>query len=473
MPTQQDTTTTNVTVLLSKVRTMAVSMGQERDPVRQCQGGWQTGDGIGGSEHSLGNVASKDACVEAVRATPDCAGAAGATFEADTSNCYCEMGQQELDSSINGKENCLFFNAGTRDSNLDFAVSALDTMVENIFQAMAQEHESAQRIADESYVTVTTALASITSNDADRIRALEADATTKREVAQNCASNLAHWTGVQAQACPAWEDHARSLSSCSSACPCQSESDPEIFYNAYAVWKAIIENGGGAQIESLREACQEANGQVNDLTQSCPLLEAASEEADALYVTASEQHRASCANFDIAAQQYSSIEAELTQSLEQRNSEYCVLQQVQCFIRMIRDASESGEMLGDPVHQCARYPDTDGSGHALAIIAGSPSDCAIGYSQITDEAECRAYAADTAGMTWNQVNVWGNIHSGCFTHHNNHVWFNTRADGTPHAAYPIVCKATAETVGCPDHFTMSFPQVPTSPECVEGHSEGD
>merc|ERR1719265_696652 len=66
--------------LLLQVQEIASNIDKQRqDPVRQCQGGWRDGSGVGGSQQALGQAASQDACVTMVR--QQCSDANAATYE--------------------------------------------------------------------------------------------------------------------------------------------------------------------------------------------------------------------------------------------------------------------------------------------------------------------------------------------------------------------------------------------------------
>ena len=78
----------------------------------RCVGGWQSGDGWGGSERRTGTYSSHEACIAAVKSRND--GADAATYAPSSGSCYSEYGQTTVGSS-SLYENCLFgftFHAG-------------------------------------------------------------------------------------------------------------------------------------------------------------------------------------------------------------------------------------------------------------------------------------------------------------------------------------------------------------------------
>ena len=72
----------------------------------RCVGGWQTGDGSGGSETYIGGYASREQCIDAVKSRDD--GANGATYAPSSGSCYSEYGQASVVNLNNYWENCLF-----------------------------------------------------------------------------------------------------------------------------------------------------------------------------------------------------------------------------------------------------------------------------------------------------------------------------------------------------------------------------
>ena len=80
----------------------------------ECVGGWQPGDGWGGTETYLGFYSGREACIEAVKSRND--GADAATYAPSNSACYAEYGQTDVSSNgLRDYENCLFdftFHAG-------------------------------------------------------------------------------------------------------------------------------------------------------------------------------------------------------------------------------------------------------------------------------------------------------------------------------------------------------------------------
>lgn len=482
LPKLDDHPRMSATALLSKVQSMATTLKKnQQDPLRQCQGGWQAGGGNGFQE-SAGTVDDQAACIAAVRENSDCEGATGASFEAETGNCFCEMDQEELDSSVEGRENCVFFADGTTDENLDMATSALDDLVANILQAMDQEHVAAERIIENSFDGVSAALTLSNTHSAENVRQLQADAETKHAASQQCISDLTTWQAEQAEACPAWEDKARSYGACNDACPCQSDGNPEVFFNSYLVWKSIIQHGGGEEIEAMRAACQEATSRVNELLGSCPALEAESTQADAIYAMASVEHTESCTNFEGAVVHHETTASELRLGLEQRNREYCVLQQVQCFLGLIRTATETGTLLDDEtIQECVCTPPEDPVYH---LAPGGANVCDFGEPATRDACEAAvAILAEEEGASPGRAlqvgqgggcndGGWGSVPGGCSSQSGGdwaaHWKTDFTAEGCVHGAYQLVCTGEEGPCVCADNYFLSFPEVPASPDCVEG-----
>lgn len=116
-------------------------------------------------------------------------------------------------------------------------------------------------------------------------------------------------------------------------------------------------DGGGEEIERLKTACDDATSEVDHragdeghcalLEEQAALAEAESALADHSYATSWALHNQSCASLESAVEVYMSTESELTLELTQRNSERCILQQVQCILGLIARVSQTGEMLDD------------------------------------------------------------------------------------------------------------------------------
>jgi len=70
----------------------AVAKAGAGEPASLCDGGWQRGDGTGGSERYIGHAANFDACVTMVKGNAQCTSANGATMPTGGSgSCYCEF----------------------------------------------------------------------------------------------------------------------------------------------------------------------------------------------------------------------------------------------------------------------------------------------------------------------------------------------------------------------------------------------
>lgn len=82
--------------------------------------------------------------------------------------------------------------------------------------------------------------------------------------------------------------------------------------------------------------------------------------------------------------------------------------------------------------------------------------CPSGYAGIFDEAECKK-AMTATKKRWAGAHSWGNIQGGCFSHRNNHVWFNKNKNGRTHGHFSSVCLSEG---GCPG----GWPQI----KAVEG-----
>jgi len=67
------------------------------------------------------------------------------------------------------------------------------------------------------------------------------------------------------------------------------------------------------------------------------------------------------------------------------------------------------------------------------------STCSTGYERIVSEAVCKQ-AGNLLSKTWSRTASWHNIQKGCFSHRNNHVWFNTHANPSAHGDYSMICK---------------------------------
>ena len=100
----------------------------------RCVGGWQTGDGYGGGssyETHIGNYASREQCIDAVKSRNDGANAATYTVIAWSpyivGDCFAEYGQTSV-SYTSYWENCLFASddqsAGSRDLDGDGVADA-------------------------------------------------------------------------------------------------------------------------------------------------------------------------------------------------------------------------------------------------------------------------------------------------------------------------------------------------------------
>jgi hypothetical protein len=366
---RRPTTPATASQLLVKVKSLAQTVKSEKqDPLRQCQGGWQSGDGTGegSSERSIGNQDSQGACVAAVRA--QCADANGATYVASTTECICEIGQQALDDAVAGKENCEFFAEGVDDVAIATATDALADLVTNILDTLQSEHEGATQLVETVFGSVITAREVPSVQNADEVTSLgetaerlRAAADAAHQAVEDCQGSLATWRAAQSAACSAWESHFESLASCSEACPCTTDS--QRFYDSYVVWRNIMADGGGAEIERLHKDCRDATAEVDRLSGSdsasedqgrCADLQAAAETAEAesaladhRYASGWHLHNQSCISLTNFVEVWYSTESELALELTQRNQERCVLQQVQCFIHLITTASDSGALLDD------------------------------------------------------------------------------------------------------------------------------
>lgn len=436
--------------LLSKVKSMVLALKENQEnPIRQCQGGWQDGDGSGGSEQSVGTVANQTICIATVRV--QCPQSNAATFVDETGSCFCKIGQESLNSSVTGKRNCAFFGNLT-DSSLDDASNALEELVKTMLQAMAQEHDSATRLNNVSWNDVATAFAVINdTHSAAKVRDLQATNISKADAYKECMESLAEWSAKKQDACLNGFDYS---------------------------------------------GCDTATQYLTELTASCPEKEAEYAQAHALYVVSASQHTDGCTNFETVAKNRESEAAEMALSLEQRNREYCVLQQVQCFLRLIRNATQNGTMLqGDPILACSGSLSTDPQDSSASEYT-TPSayvDAACGahHSYIASEAGCRQFAQDEGlsySSNWPTSNGWNHRYyvSGCqvsspYTAESRRrratVYWQPHYDGysgrrrnSAIASY-AVCKSTSDLIGCGGHFNMSFPPVPAT-ECVQGlHAE--
>merc|ERR1719453_136429 len=333
---------TQGTKLLADVKKLALSIKKtEQDPMRQCQGGWRTGTGVGDSKQPLGQANSQDACIIMVR--EQCDNANGATYESASGSCACEIGQTDLDVSATESENCAFFAADTTDENLNGAVEVLNELVESILEAMQTEHASSQAILDTAFEAVETAQDSTTNtHSAEDINNLREDARQAERASAQCASDLESWRATQAADCQSWENlFAASSGTCGEACPCATNSAR--FFDAFEVWDALITEFG-AQIRTSQQACADATSQVAQLEQDCPTLASTSHSAAQTYSNALALHLSTCSNFVTGVESYQAVESETRLSLGQRNREYDILQQVKCYIDAI-EGGVSGELV--------------------------------------------------------------------------------------------------------------------------------
>jgi hypothetical protein len=65
--------------------------------------------------------------------------------------------------------------------------------------------------------------------------------------------------------------------------------------------------------------------------------------------------------------------------------------------------------------------------------------CSSGYERIMREAVCKQ-AGTLMGKKWSSKNSWHNIQKGCFSHGNNHIWFNTHSKPNAHPHFSMICK---------------------------------
>lgn len=128
------------------------------------------------------------------------------------------------------------------------------------------------------------------------------------------------------------------------------------------------------------------------LSGECPALLATSNQADQAYGDSHTSHQLQCAAFLTGVENYQSIANDVRLELEQRNSEYDVLQQVNCYITAITSATEEAELTE------GTCPGTVHNHFSLNFqtVPDSP-DCLQGDGGLTGTGEAEAF--DYTGST--------------------------------------------------------------------------
>lgn len=329
--------------ILLNVQQLAEETEKNRqDPLRQCVGGWLVGDGTGGSETSVnlpvGKTTKEDCLTEA---RDQCPNANGASYDEVTQECFCEEGQTGLDSTAADKVNCRFFKDGTTDAEMSTALDSLQALVTSMIDEMKKEQAAAAQIL------------TVSSDELDKARALqvpESEVTakeTERDDAltawKTCKQDSDDWKSKAANDCKAWDDHADSLSGCQSACPC--DKDAATFYAAASKWWSILDGGGWKQIKDLKDACDTSTTQKQHFAAECPNFEAAHTAAEIQYQTTLSTHLSNCDDYAHQLASHQTIVAQVMATQTQRQTEYDILKQVECYVEKMVTSTQSSELI--------------------------------------------------------------------------------------------------------------------------------
>lgn len=334
--------------LLLNVQQLAAKTEKNRqDPLRQCAGGWLVGDGTGGSQTSvnlpMGKKTQEDCLTEA---RDQCPNANGASYDKVTQECFCEEGQTGLDSTAADKVNCRFFKDGTTDEDMSSALDALQALVTSMIDEMNKEQAAAAQIL------------TVSSQELDKARNLQVPESkvtikaTERDGAltawESCKQDSDDWKSKAANDCKAWDDHADSLSGCNSACPC--DKDAATFYAAASKWWSILDGGnfdgaGWKQIKNLKDACDTSTARKQHFAAACPNLEAAHTAAETEYQTVLSTHLSNCDDYVHQLASHQTIVAQVMATQAQRQTEYDILRQVECYVQKIVSSTQSSELI--------------------------------------------------------------------------------------------------------------------------------